>query len=295
MINKIAVIINIGSGYYKRQEKVNLISQAFKNLDIEAELFLVHKASSVTDAVKKALSKNHNTIIAAGGDGTLNAVASVLLGLDVTLGILPMGTFNHLARDLGIPSNISDAAKVIANGKAGTIDVGMVNGKPFFNNSSIGLYSKLVHYRDEEQKIGWSKRLAVIKAMLTSIGKYSFLNVEMEINDSQKLIKTPLVFIGNNKYNLEGMNIGSRENITSGLLSVYIIKHAGKINLVSLILWAILGKLRDHDKFDEYSTRSVVLKTRKRFLRVALDGEIISMASPLHYEIKPKALKIIIP
>ncbi len=295
MNNSAAVIINASSGVSETEQAIELLRKSFAQLSFDVEFFLVHPGIDVTEVTQKAIAQGYKIIVAGGGDGTINAVSSQLIGSDIALGILPAGTFNHLARDLNIPIDLKEAVKIIAGQKNTSIDVGMVNDKIFVNNSSIGLYSKLVQYREEEQKSGWSKRWAVIKALYTSIGKYSFLNVELEIDGAIKLLKTPLVFVGNNCYEIEGLDLGTRKNIDSRELCVYAVKHSGKINLVTMILWAVFGKLRGHENFDEFRAQSLTLKTRKRFLRVALDGEVVTLESPLHYSIHPKALKVIIP
>ncbi len=295
MESTIGVVINVSSGAASTEQKLNQLKSAFSNCSVDPEYFLIHKGLSAGEITKKAVAKGHGLIVACGGDGTINAVASELLDTGVALGVLPFGTFNHLAQDLNIPQELDDAVRVLVEGKSVLIDAGEVNGLLFLNNSSIGLYSKLVHYRDEHQKEGWSKRWALIKAILTSVGKYSFLNVEMDIDGSHSLVKTPLVFIGNNFYEIEGLNIGSRNNLDDGLFCVYIIKHSGRMHLASLVVRALFGKLRGHEKFDEFTTDAVTLTTRKRFLKVALDGEIVTLESPLRYSMKKRALKVIVP
>lgn len=247
--------MNAGSGSKDAHNKVSQLKNAFTANKLSVNFYLVSRGSSVADAVRRAKRYGHNVIVAVGGDGTLNAVASHLLNTEIPLGIIPMGTFNHLARDLNIPADIDAAIKVLAQGKPYKIDVGKVNDRIFLNNSSIGLYSKLVHYREEHQRSGYSKRAAIIIAIASVFKKYSFLNVEVEVGDHMESFKPPLIFVGNNEYDIEGFDLGSRLILDEGLLGVYVIKHAGKWNFIKLcfrsLLWQGLGFSDSHSKQPE--------------------------------------------
>jgi diacylglycerol kinase family enzyme len=240
--------------------------------------------------------ENNKIIVAAGGDGTANGVASKLVNTEACLGILPMGTFNHLARDLGIPAGLNEAIALVGSGEQKSIDVGRVNDKIFLNNSSLGLYPKLVRYREERQRNGWRKSLALLQAIVSLTRRYSFLNMEMEIHGSRQLYKTPFVFIGNNEYEIERFNIGHRARLNAGSLSVYVARWGGRLGLIKLAWHALVwGGLRQHKDFEEYKATKIEISTRKKFLRVALDGEVVTLSMPLRYKIIPQALRVIAP
>lgn len=295
MNKSIAVVINASSGTKNTEAVVRSLREAFATHNMEPGLFLVHPGMNAVEAVQKALSKGYGIIAAGGGDGTINAVASQLLNTDIALGILPLGTFNHLAQDLNIPLDITRAVDVLMNGKTKKIDAAFVNNQIFLNNSSIGLYSKLVSFREGQQKQGWSKRIALLKALYNLITQYSFLNVEIEVKGKRELHKTPLIFVGNNEYEVDGFNFGSRASLESGKLCIYTIEHRSKFDLINLGLHALTRKLEEHDQFNSYLTSAVTLETRKKQLRVAVDGEVISLTSPLRYIVKPRALTVITP
>jgi diacylglycerol kinase family enzyme len=295
MDKTIGVIINAGSGPTDAEQKITTLRAAFSQHQLSPDFLLVHPGSSISEVTRKAIDSDHNIIAVAGGDGTINGVASELLNTDVCLGILPSGTFNHLAQDLNIPLELTDAVAVLANGIHKKIDVARVNDKTFLNNSSIGLYSKLVVYRESNQKHGLSKKFALVKSILSVFWNYSFLNVEIEVDGKTELYKTPLAFVGNNLYQVEGLNIGTRTQLDAGKLCLYIIKHSGRLDLVKLGLHSLFKQLYNHDQFDAFAVNAVKLQTRKPVLKVAIDGEIVSLPSPLYYSIKPKALCVLVP
>lgn len=293
MNKSIGVIVSASSGTIEFEQKISLLKQAFTNYDLQPEFFLVHKGVNAKDVVSKALSLGHNIIVACGGDGTINAVASQLIGTEVVMGIIPFGTFNHLAQDLNIPLQTEEAVAVLLKGTEKRIDVAKVNGNLFLNNSSIGLYSKLVSYRTDHQQQGWSKKIALLRAMWDVFFNYSYLKVEIEVDGVKELHKTPFVFVGNNEYTVDGFSFGSREHMDSGKLCVYTIKHDSRTDLIKLGWHALFGKLTEHDQFNTYLSSEVILDTRKTNLRVAIDGEIISLPTPLYYSIRPKSLTVI--
>lgn len=295
MPRQIAVIINTGSGQAELEEKFTEIRNAFQANRLEADFFLAYDGASLKEAVHKAVEQEHKVIVAAGGDGTINAVASQIINSKTLLGILPAGTFNHLARDLGIPTELDQAVKVIAQSNSIKIDAGQVNDKAFLNNSSIGIYSKLVRYRQGQQKEGWDKKRAMIRAIVGVLWRYSFWNVEIGIGEVRRLYRTSLVFIGNNKYDVDGFDIGTRKSLSSGKLCLYILKDSGRFGLIRLGLKSLFRILSKRDLFEPHTVTEVHLKTRKKLLKVALDGEVVTLPSPLEYKILPEALNVIVP
>src|SRR5207249_4336821 len=140
-----------------RPEGLGRLAQLFKDQGLTPEFLVANRGSDVPKLARQAANRDYRIVVAGGGDGTMNAVASAIFGTDKTMGVLPMGTLNHFARDLGIPLALDRAIAVIAEGESAQIDVAEVNGNIFINNSSIGLYSALVRYRIDNQKVGYSK------------------------------------------------------------------------------------------------------------------------------------------
>ena len=163
------------------------------------------------------MSQHADIIVAGGGDGSANAVAAALAGGDIALGILPLGTLNHFAKDLGMPRALDAAVREIAAGKRMRIDMGEVNGRVLVNDSSIGLCADIVHERERQQhRIGRGKWMAFLWATVTALRKYPFLNICLSVEGKDHRRRTPFVFIGNNEYRMKGFAMGVREHLTGG-------------------------------------------------------------------------------
>ncbi len=294
-MDKLAVIVNVGSGLEETEVKISSIKEAFAIYNLEPEIFLAHDGAAILTSTEKALLQGYKIIVAAGGDGTVNAVAGKLLGTDAVLGVLPMGTFNHLAKDLSIPIDLQEAVGALVEKNSLMIDVGQVNDRIFLNNSSIGLYPRLVRYREEQQQAGWRKKTALWKALMYSFYRYHFLNIDLTVNGEQRHCRTPFVFIGNNEFDVQGLSLGTRSSLDSGKLFTYVVHRTDRWGLLLLSWHAIKKTLHQHSDFDIYASESLVINTRKRFLKVAIDGEVITCTSPLVYKMMPKALIVIAP
>src|SRR5262245_28881854 len=145
------VIINAGSGVDDKAANCQQITDLFDSHGIKANVHLATNGEELLNFARRAVAGNSQIIVAGGGDGTISAVASMLVGTDKTLGVLPLGTLNHFAKDLGIPLDLEAAIQTLAHGYSIPIDVGMVNDRVFINNSSLGLYPEIVRHRKKHQ------------------------------------------------------------------------------------------------------------------------------------------------
>ncbi len=251
---------------------------------------------AVQDATRRALNTGCDVIVAGGGDGTLNAVASKVIHQPVDFGVLPLGTLNHFAKDAGIPLDPLAALQTIAAGHVSAVDVGEVNGTIFLNNSSIGLYVDLVRDRDRQQlMLGRGKWAAFAWALVGALRRYPFMDVELGVDGTVREHRTPFVFIGNNAYEIEGLRIGRRAELRNGVLSAYVAERAGRWRLFELGVRALVGRIRQERDFQVFVGSRLRVATRHRELRVAVDGELRQMHAPLQYRILPRALRVIVP
>ena len=166
------------------------------------------------DSARRAAVDGCARVVAGGGDGTISTVAALLAGTDKALAVLPLGTLNHFAKDLGLPLELEAAARVAATGRVVRVDVGEVNGRVFINNSSIGLYPRLVRRRQQQQdRLGRGKWAAFLFAGLSVLRRYPFLDVRLEADGRTFSRRTPFVFVGNNDYLMDGLQIGARARL----------------------------------------------------------------------------------
>ena len=295
---KAVVILNERSGACLTLgglESVEAIRAAFAAEGVDADVRCVSGEQIPAEALA-AVASGADVVVAGGGDGTINAVASALVDRDVPLGVLPMGTLNHFAKDLGIPVELVEAVKVIADNHAALVDVGEVNRHEFINNSSLGVYARAVIERDHTQnRLGLSKWLAMALAAIKTFRLAPMLHVRLDIDGKMILLKTPLVFVGNNRYRLELPKIGARDRLDEGVLSLYVATAQTRWGMLKLLFRAALGKLRESRDFEAMYTTEVWVETRHRRQHVAIDGEVVRLHPPLHYRIRPRALRVLVP
>jgi diacylglycerol kinase family enzyme len=235
-------------------------------------------------------------VVAGGGDGTVSAVAAALVGTDKTLGVLPLGTLNHFAKDLGIPLDLKDAVRIVAHGRVSVVDVGEVNGRMFVNNSGLGIYPQVVAQREaEQQRHGTRKWPAFARAALNAFRRYPFLKLRVHLEGEERLLKTAFVFVGNNEYEVTGLNIGGRACLSAGKLGFYVANGTSRFGLLRLAFRAMVGRLNQARDFEAFCIDEARIESGKATLLVTTDGEVTRMKPPLLYRIRPRALRVLVP
>ncbi len=291
-----SIILNAGAGRGNAPDQARRIEERFAASGVPARAVLVGDGAQITQAAAAAVQAGAALVVAGGGDGTVSAVASRLAGTGIAMGVLPMGTLNHFAKDLAIPLQLDDAVATIARGRAIAIDAAEVNGRLFINNSSLGLYPDIVLDREHQRhRLGRGKWRALLAACVHAVRRYPVLTLEIELDGHAYERRSSFVFIGNNEYRMEGFTIGERASISGARLSLYVTQRTGRFGLLRLALRALAGRLRQARDFDMVTARSLVVRTAQRRVRVATDGEVHLMQSPLHYRIRPGALRVIVP
>lgn len=296
-MTKVVVLVNASAGPATRRVSPDRIREAFTATGVEVVVNLT-PAVRLTDAARAAAKAGADVVAAAGGDGTINAVAAGLVGGDVPLGVLPLGTLNHFALAIGIPRGaaLEDAAAVIAGGNVERVDVGEVNGQIFLNNSSIGLYPRIVVERDEQREVlGRGKWTAFVSASMKVFKRLPISRVRIDAEGRTRLRHVPFVFIGNNEYQMNLFEPGRRARLDGGKLCLYIATSTGRFALVRLMMRTAVGLLEQSRDFESLLVTEAVIDTGKKSVRVAVDGEICPMIPPLHYRIRPRSLPVLVP
>jgi YegS/Rv2252/BmrU family lipid kinase len=292
----VPVIINAGAGNPHVEGRAEALTKLFADAGTRVDIRLAATGAELEALVRAAAEKRPPLMIAAGGDGTISSAAAVLAGTDTILGVLPFGTLNHFAKDLHIPLTLEEAVQNIVDANVVQVDVGEVNGRVFINNSSLGLYPDMVRDRKRQQtRLGRGKWRSLVWASVAVFRRYPFLAVSIEVDGKKRVLRTPLVFIGNNEYVMSGFDIGARECIDAGVLSLYIVRKHGRAALVRLALEMLTGRLKQARDFEALTTTEFTIETRHSHILVAADGEVQGMKSPLHYRIRPRSLRVIVP
>ena len=294
-ITPVKIIITAGAGPGDNHKAAERLAAIFKENDIDVDISIAESGAEVDELVRDAARGPYKTIVAGGGDGTISSVTSAIIDTDKILGVLPLGTLNHFAQDLKIPLELEAAAQTIVDGFTTEVDVAAVNDRIFLNNSSLGLYPIIVRERQKRQRLGFGKWPAFFWATIQAFRRYPLLDVRLRVNNELLETKTPFVFVGNNEYAMDLLNIGLRERLDKGVLSIYITHRTGRLRLIVLALRAVFGRLRNDRDFLELRSNEVKIQSAHKRLRVAFDGEITVMEPPLEYRVLPRALRVIVP
>ncbi|MDQ6639187.1 MAG: sphingosine kinase [Pseudomonadota bacterium] len=290
------VIVNAGSGEGNDPALIDRLAELLAGAGLHAKIDLAHGGDAIAALVANAIAQRPRLIVAGGGDGTVSSVAAALVDTGIAFGVLPLGTLNHFAKDLGIPLELAGAVAVLAEGRLARVDVGEVNERIFVNNSSLGLYPDIVRDRERQQKrLGRGKWPALAWATIAALKRYPFLGVSLVVDGKAASRRTPFVFIGNNEYRMEGFAIGERSTIDGGCLSLYVAQRPGRWRLLLLALRALTGRLRQARDFDAMLATGIDIQSRRRRLRVATDGEVTVMTPPLRYRVRPASLIVMRP
>ncbi len=269
------------------------LAAAFSGVGLSPRIVAFKAGDDVTALARDAV-KTSEVVVAAGGDGTVNAVAGALAGTTTTLGVLPIGTLNHFARDMKLPAEVDKFVATVVAGRTVSVDVAEVNGRLFVNNSSIGVYPNAVAIREQLRHAGHGKWIAMAIAIWRVLRTYRGVSVDLTVNGRRISARTPFVFVGNNEYVIEGLQIGAREHLTSGQMFVYLAPRITTRQLPMLLVRALLGRAVKTHAFDIIPTSDLRIETTSaRRMTVSLDGETTTLKMPLHYQARPGALRVI--
>jgi diacylglycerol kinase family enzyme len=292
------MIMNQGAGKSGNGEESpeTRIIELFAALGEKPRMVQPKQGEDISSLAREAAKSGEKTIVAAGGDGTVSGVAGELAGTDKILGVLPIGTLNHFAKDLGIPLELEAAVRNVVQGRVMEVDAGEVNGKIFINNSSLGIYPHIVSRREaQQQRLSRGKWPAFFWATVQALRRFPFLDLRIALEGRQINRRTAFLFVGNNEYEIAGFKLGSRACVNAGKLGLYLTHRTGRFGLFRLAFHALFGRVDQAKDFDVFGVTEARIETRKRRLLVARDGEVEWMESPLDYRIRPGALRVLVP
>ena len=288
-------ILNAGTGGVS-SDTADAIRRRFASRGVDADVRLVARDHDVCEEAARAVANGPDVIVAGGGDGTINAVANAVVGHPIAFGVLPLGTLNHFAKDTGIPLDVDGAVATICAGGAMEVDVGRVNGRLFLNNSSLGMYPQVVKRREAlTGRPGHTKWPSFVRAALNVLLRFPFLDIRLTIGGETTSYHAPVVFVGNNRYELSGIAIGERQRLDAGYLSVEVVSATTRAELIALAFRALVGRPGEATDLTSLQATEVVVSTRRSTLSVAIDGEVHLLRAPLTYRIEPRALRVLVP
>ncbi|MEO7358987.1 MAG: diacylglycerol kinase family protein, partial [Gemmatimonadaceae bacterium] len=272
MSHTIQIIANGGAREMVDAETRETFLQLVEKLLPGADVHVTAKDEDVCALVRDAVRRGATVVAAGGGDGTVNAVASVLMGTTATLGVIPLGTLNHFAKDVGIPIEMEAALANLRDGTIASVDVGAVSDRIFINNSGLGLYPDMVFNREQRQKEGWAKWPSVFVESVRAFRRYRLLRLAVQVDGRTLERRTPAVFIGNNDYSLDETIASNRASLVGGKLCLYIPHPVSRSGLVWFSLRAFFGSPKAGTDFDKFVATEFVINSHHETLRVSIDG-----------------------
>jgi diacylglycerol kinase family enzyme len=273
-----------------QKAQLSLLHDAYLNHGLAAEFYPVEQCQSMADNLTA------DVLVAAGGDGTVNTVAAAAYRLHKPLGIVPLGTLNHFAKDLGLPLVLMQAVGAIAQGRTIRTDIGMCNDLVFLNNMSIGLYPSMVHTRTRFEKPLGKWLAACMAVCVVATRRLRLYDLRLVLDGKARECRSSLLFVGNNEYEVQGRGVPTRENLWSGTLHAYALKTKRVDRLVRTSLYGLLGKRLPERYIDRFQGTTLEVSAAGRTkLWLAYDGEITRASLPLRCSLKQQALNVIIP
>lgn len=294
---RLALLVNRSAGSFRRlplEPTVAAIAAALRGgghaVDVEV---CGHRD---LPAALSGLAARHDldAVVVGGGDGTVLTAILAGLGSALPLGLLPLGTINLFARDLGLPRDPVAAAAALATAEPAEIDLAEVNGMPFASWASLGMHPWMVRRRDHLQRGGMGKWHAMALAALRAVRRYPLVKARLTIRGETFTVATPLIVISNNAWR-DGRPPMRRAALDQGLLEVHVARCATRAALVWLALNALLGRWRLGRLMETHQAETVRVLSRSRRAMVSLDGEVTVMRSPLVFRARPKALRVLMP
>jgi diacylglycerol kinase family enzyme len=270
------------------------IARISAEFGVTPQVIVTKRGDDVSALAARARAESHRPIVAGGGDGTVNVVAGTLAGTDGVLGVLPMGTLNHFAKDAGIPLQLDAGVRNVFTGQVVKVDVGEVNGRIFVNNSGVGFYPHFVRAREEQERRGHVKGVAFVLALRAFARRYLRLRIKVHMDREQALEHlTPFLFVGNNRYQTSGLQIGTRSRLDSGRLWVCTAPRHGRQNILRVALKTLVG--REPEELHIFEAEELSVDPGSPRVNVSTDGEVTIMEAPLHFRIRPGALSVVSP
>jgi diacylglycerol kinase family enzyme len=290
------LIINAHSGLAKHHDVASRAREVLASHGVEATWNLVHSPQQLHRAAARAAAGPDDFVVAGGGDGTIAAVAHTLADSGKALGVLPLGTFNYFARRFDIPTDVDAALEVIAAGHEQTVSVGDINGRTFLNNASIGLYPALLRSRERVYgRVGRSQLAAYASAAVALARRPATLTLEMTLDDGAVSRDTPLLFVAANPAQLEAFGLDGLPCVDNGRLALLVTQPLTMARLWKLALGGWLKGFANAQELELICAAETVVTLRKQRVRVAVDGEIVRLRTPLRFRMRREALRVLAP
>jgi diacylglycerol kinase family enzyme len=290
------LILNGGSGSSDKGKIAQELRSIAAAAQINCEVVMARGAREILEAARRAARSDYDVVIAGGGDGTINAVANALAGSGKRMGVLPLGTFNYFARQLGVPPDLEAAFRTCFEGVTRPLIVGEVNGRIFLNNASIGLYPIILSIREKAYRDwGRSRLVAYWSVVKTLLRARLNMRLTLTVDGQRREVHTPLVFVARNATQLEEFQAPGVRCVSEDGFVVYTLRPVDKIGLLRIAWRAFARRLQPHYDFDVFCATELRIESQRILRTLAFDGERAKMLAPLDFRIRQDALSVLVP
>lgn len=298
------VVLNAGSGHSETELRCSTIRNVLAEAGRTCHLEIVDDPARLGDIACRMAQKareNGGVLVAAGGDGTINAVAHQAVTQGCLFGVLPQGTFNYFGRTHGIPEDLDEAVRSLVHSRVMPVQVGMLNDRIFLVNASVGLYPELLEAREHDKReYGRSRIVAILSALKTALGRHRALRITLETDGIVRKLRTATLFVGNNRLQMEQVGMKPLTiALEEGELAAIAPRRVGKLGMLGLLLRGALGRLGEADNVLAFSFKRLVVRharlSPRRTIKVATDGEVTRMAMPLEFRVLEGRLALLKP
>lgn len=292
-MRRMLVLLNASAGTVRDFGAERLRTQvdsALTTSDMDVEVRVV-EPKHLTDAIKAVKTEGFDTLVVGAGDGTLSYAASVLAGTDVALGVLPLGTMNLLAHDIGLPRDLPGALEGLRAARPMRIDLGALNGRPFHGVSGVGFFSQMALAREQERHT-WGRATGWLIALGKALVRSGRMKLSIEVDGELRELDAYAALVTSNAFDAAGWH---RSRLDGGLLEVHVAEERGALARVKAGADLLVDTWRNNPGIHSMQAKRVTISARRRRTWVATDGEITREDMPLRYEIMPKALTLLMP
>lgn len=298
MFQKITLVMNTGAGNDDKAAARDLIVQKLGEAGIAVEMAEITGGNIITvcNAAAKDAKLDGSLVVAAGGDGTVNCVAGACMKHDVPMGVIPMGTYNYFARDLGIANDIEGAIAVLASGQLRATSVGLLQDRIFINNASFGTYARIVKNREmDKKKFGRYRIVALLSDIRSLYAPAKKYTLRIGAGDMARNCRTTMIFAGINKFQMENLGIRAADKAGRGQMSIAIMKPVTRWEMTRILLRSLFRTLPEDERIDVLHAESFTVDAPAAPIACVVDGEIVQMTLPLEFKLLPNQLRVMAP
>ena len=297
------ILLNAGSGSGDAQAVHQAIDNVLRPAGRRYRIVTPERGAQIPLAARRAAEQAYaqgGVVVAAGGDGTLNAVAQAAHDTGCPMGVLPRGTFNYFGRTQGIPLDLEEATRALLTARVHPVQVGLVNDRVFLVNASVGLYAELLEDRERlKTRYGRRRLVALAAGIATLMRSRPQLRLRIELGAKVRDVRTPTLFVGNNRLQLEQVGIAHAPAVDHGRVAAVMLRPMSTWAMLGLMLRGAMGTLGDAERVESFQFQHMTVMPWLPYglgrIKVAADGELMLMRTPLEFRVSPRPLYLLKP